>query len=507
MSVITSPQSARSARRRAARRRAALIGAAGVASALVATTAGIGAASASSHREAPAIAGLPRLDGTDTYAFLSPDKTGTATLIANWNPFETPAGGPNFYSFDPNAHYDINIDTNGDAKPDIIYRWDFYSQVIDGNSFLYNTGAVHRTGDPTLNMRQTYKFLKWTPGTGWVRQQEGVPVAPSRVGDASMPDYSALREQAIRNIKGNQVFAGQADDPFFLDLRVFDLLYGGNLSEVGNDTLAGYNVQTTAIQVPVSELGGAHNIVGVWSSSDKVNSDGTAVQVSRVGNPLVNEVVVPLKDKDKWNGSLPKDDLQFLDYVTKPILPKVIQAVYGIPAPAEPRNDLVSVFLTGVAGINQPAHVTPSEELRLNLTPFSGQTYNRLGVLGGDKNGFPNGRRLADDIVDESLQVVEGALVGQQTGLGDGVNQNDRPFFAHFPYVALPHSGSTVSGSPATTALHTGLTALTGGAPINTADTGSGTTAGLPIAAGLGALVLVGGAVAATRRRNSTVTA
>ena len=257
-----------------------------------------------------------------------------------------------------------------------------------------------------------------------------------------MPDYTSLRRQATYQVGNADVFAGQADDPFFLDLRVFNLLYGGNLSEVGNDTLHGYNVNTTAIRVPVSELGGPSNSVGIWSRTWKKGADGQYRQVSRLGMPLVNEVVIPLKDKDKFNGSRPLDDAQFLNYVTKPGLPKVVQAVYGIKAPAEPRNDLVQVFLTGVPGLNQPANVRPSEMLRLNLTSFPDQQYSRLGVIGGDKNGFPNGRRLADDVVDASLQVVEGELVGSPNDLGDGVNANDVPFETVFPYIGLPNSGS-----------------------------------------------------------------
>ncbi len=406
--------------------------------------AGVGASSASSHREAPLISGMPKVDGTDVYAFLSPDKAGTATLIANSHPFSDPAGGPNFFQFDPSALYDINVDTNGDGRANITYRWKFNTLIRNKSTFLYNTGPVTTNGDKDLNVLQTYSLSKWTAANGWRTVAPRLTTAPSNVGTASMPNYARLRAQATRTVGDYRVYAGQADDPFFLDLRVFNLLYGGNLKEVGNDTLKGYNVNTVALQVPVSELGGSRNIVGIWSTTWKMTSKNNYTRVSRVGMPLTNEVVIGLKDKDRFNASVPSGDAQFLNYVTKPGLPKVVEKVYGIKAPKEPRNDLVQVFLTGVPGVNKPRNVKPAEMLRLNLTPFAGQKYSRLGVIGGDLNGFPNGRRLADDVLDASLQVVEGELVGAKNDLGDGVNANDVAFSKSFPYLALPHSGSTV---------------------------------------------------------------
>jgi hypothetical protein len=283
-----------------------------------------------------------------------------------------------------------------------------------------------------------------------------------------MPDYATLRSQATYAKGGYRVFAGQADDPFFLDLRVFNLLYGANLSEVGNDSLRGYDVNSVAIQVPVDELGGAKNVVGVWSTTSAKDARGTYRQVSRLGNPLVNEVVIGLKDKDRFNASQPKNDAQFLDYVTHPGLPKVLNAVYGLAVPAEPRKDLVQVFLTGVPGVNQPKNVTPSEQLRLNLTPFANQKPSRLGVVGGDLNGFPNGRRLTDDVVDEALQVVAGQLVGKPNTLGDGVNANDKAFGTSFPYLALPASGSSSVNRAGASSSATGaafVSPLQGGRP------------------------------------------
>jgi hypothetical protein len=248
------------------------------------------------------------------------------------------------------------------------------------------------------------------------------------------------------------VFAGQTDDPFFLDLRVFDLLYGGDLSEAGVDTLAGFNVHSIALRVPKSSLlSGQNPIIGVWATASRASitrrspgretAQGTTVQVSRLGMPLVNEVVIPVGMKDAWNASDPSDDGQFLKYVTDPEVPKLLQAVYNIPAPATPRNDLVSVFLTGVQGLNQPANVKPAEMLRLNTSIMPTPVPARLGVLANDTQGFPNGRRLSDDVIDITLQAAAGVLVGRNTGLGDGVNVNDVPFRSSFPYLALPHSG------------------------------------------------------------------
>jgi Domain of unknown function (DUF4331) len=412
------------------------------------------AATASSHREAPLIAGQPQFDNTDVYAFVSPDKPDMTTFIANWVPFEEPAGGPNFYKFATDGAYDINVDTDGDAKPNLTFRWTFAESYRNRNTFLYNTGAVTSLNDPDLNYRQTYDLTLMHRVNGVpVKQRKlanDAPVAPSRVGNASMPNYGALRDQAVWQLpSGGHVFAGQADDPFFLDLRVFDLLYGGNQSEVGNDTLRGYNVNTVALQVPTKMLKGDSPddpVIGVYSSTFKNNAQGGWTQVSRLGMPLVNEVVIPVKDKDKFNASKPWHDAQFGKYVTNPELPKLIQGIYKIPAPKEPRDDLVQVFLTGVPKLNQPAKVRPAELLRLNTAIPPTAKPKRLGVLDGDIAGYPNGRRLTDDVVDISLQVVEGELVGAKNDLGDAVNVNDQSFSRAFPYLALPTSGSAVRG-------------------------------------------------------------
>ncbi|MFD4508634.1 DUF4331 domain-containing protein [Streptomyces sp. NPDC058457] len=408
-----------------------------------------GAASASSHREAPLISGEPRYDNTDVYAFVSPDHPETTTIIADWIPFEDPAGGPNFYTFADDAQYDIHIDNNGDAQGELLLRYTFTTHTKSKKTFLYNTGPVTSLDDPDLNVTQTYDIellkLHDQKVVSETKLADDVPVAPSNVGKASMPDYGKLRRQAVRQLAdGVQTFAGQADDPFFLDLRVFDLLYGGNLSEVGNDTLKGYDVNSVALQLPTDLITESKDqpVVGIWSTTQRKNAQGSYEQVSRLGNPLVNEVVNPQKDKDRFNASSPWNDGQFLNNVTGPELPKLIESGYGIKAPAEPRNDLVDVFLKGVKGLNQPPNVRPAEMLRLNTSIKPAAEPKRLGVLDGDKAGFPNGRRLTDDVVDIALQVVEGELVGAKNDLGDAVDANDRKFGDSFPYLAEPAAGS-----------------------------------------------------------------
>jgi hypothetical protein len=439
---------------------------------------GPGEVAASSHREAPLVAADPAIDNTDVYAFASPDRPGYVTLISNWIPFEEPNGGPNFYPFATDARYNIFIDNNGDGKPDVTLRWTFKNIDKRGNNtFLYNNGPVTSIDDPHLLFRQTYTLESSFNGGPFITRIKDAPVAPSRVGPASMPDYQTLRDQATVTFPGGwKGFAGQADDPFFIDLRIFDLLYGGNLSEVGQDTLAGYNVNSIALQLPATDLalnGDAtrNPVIGVWSTTERQRvritggaSYGDWVQVSRLGNPLVNEVIVPTGLKDTFNATRPDQDASvpgLVQRVLDPEVPKLIQSIYGVPAPAAPRNDLKEIFLTGIttkaggpikADLNSqlnnadvnPDRFRPSEMLRLNMsTPVSAQP-NRLGVLGGDLQGFPNGRRLTDDVVDIELQALEGAA---QTGqivpalaAGDKVDHNDDPFGASFPYLALPNT-------------------------------------------------------------------
>ncbi|WP_330229411.1 DUF4331 domain-containing protein [Nocardia sp. NBC_00508] len=498
-------------------------------------------AGASSHREAPLIAADPAVDNTDVYAFVSPDKPDTVTIVANWFGLQEPDGGPNFYPWATEANYDINIDNDGNAKPDISYRVTFTTDDRRGAAtFLYNNGPVTALSDENLLFRQNYTVSVSHGANDWRPIAHG-QAAPSYTGSASMPDYGELRKQATENLPGGgTVYAGAAEDPFFLDLRVFDLLYGGDLSEVGTDTLAGKNVNTVVLQVPMRDLAlksdpARNPVIGVWSDTERRTLQlspgaampvGASVQVSRLGNPLVNEVVVPVGLKDAFNGLEPVGDAgvpQVVERVTKPELPRLIESIYQVPAPATPRNDLVEIFLTGIAkkaptldGSAPPiqadlnsqilnadansAAFRPSEMLRLNMSvPLTAQP-NRLGVLGGDLQGFPNGRRLTDDVVDIALQAVEGAA---QTGklvdalaTGDKVDANDASFSSTFPYVALPAKGATAPGQS---------TSATGPAAAPQGDDGM---PWMPIAAGgaSAAALIVGGGWLLRRRRTSRST-
>ena len=420
--------------------------------------AGLGplSATASSHREAPLIAGLPQYDTTDLYAFRSPERQRTVTLAASWLPFEEPAGGPNFYSFATDARYDIHVDNDGDAKADVTFRWTFKDHYRSKNTFLYATGEVTSLNDKNLNYYQTYRLVRIKDGKRTRVLVKSRKVAPSDVGEGSMPDYAKLRNQATTKIgKSVQSFAGQAEDSFFLDLRIFDLLYGGDFSETGDDTLAGFNVNSVALQVPrrwvaKNQNPGQNPIIGTWSTTSKKSVGGGYRQVSRLGMPLVNEVVLPLKVKDAFNASDPTQDGAALKYVTNPEVPRLIEKLYDMPAPETPRDDLVSVFLTGIKGLNKPKGVTPSEQLRLNMSTPVTANPNRLGVIGGDNQGYPNGRRLADDVLDISLQVLEGEIADDPNpnDLGDEVDTNDVAFSDTFPYLALPERGSEEDPHP-----------------------------------------------------------
>ncbi|MEV6964764.1 DUF4331 domain-containing protein [Hamadaea sp. NPDC051192] len=442
---------------------------------------GPGGATASSHREASLIAGDPAVDNTDLYAFRSPDRDGYVTFVMNFAPFSEPAGGPNYFPFATDAAYLLHIDNDGDAKEDAVFRWKFNTDDRRGNNtFLYNNGPVTTLDDENLLFRQSYTLESSFNGAPFRTRSTNTPVAPSRVGQASMPDYQKLRDQATVQLQGGwRVFAGQADDPFFLDLRVFDLLYGGDLSEVGQDTLAGYNVNSIVLEVPFKDvtLKGDVNrnpVIGAWTTTERnrVRISGSKpmlsndrVQVSRLGNPLVNEVVVPSGLKDAFNSIPPSRDAsiqQVVNRVTDPELARLLQAIYQVPAPPTPRNDLVEIYLTGIttkangpikADLNSqlnnadvsPNRFRPSEMLRLNLSTQISQTPNRLGVLGGDLQGFPNGRRLTDDVVDISVQAVAGAAQSGKLvdalAAGDAVDVNDNDFSGQFPYLALPNTG------------------------------------------------------------------
>lgn len=496
---------------------------------------------ASSHRESPLILGDPLADATDTYAFVSPDAPNTTTLIANWVPLEEPADGPNFYQFGdaPDYVYGIRIDNNGDAHEDIIYEWRFRTEVMNPDTFLYNTGPITVAdgglNDPNFNVRQVYTLTRTDVSTGQTTVLgTDLPTPPVNIGPRSIPDYNAVAAQAIVNVPGGgKAFAGQRDDPFFVDLgSLTDLLA---LRNPGSDTVSGFNTHTVALQIPSADLvrpecsmtdaADATNgecVIGVWSTThrpaldvrtDQSYGGGAAaeapkfgdidcngivnigdaqklarslvnlsvsqtepcpgigvsgmVQVSRLGNPLVNEVVIPVGKKDAFNASQPKDDAQFASTVTDPETAKLLNLLYnGIlhPIPETNRTDLVTVFLTGIPTVNQPPNVTASEELRLNVRIPPSATENPLGILGGDFAGFPNGRRLKDDVTDIALRAVAcgyGAVYtvpafstfgpcdsatfastpNNTTAVGDNVNANDVPFTSTFPYVAPPQAG------------------------------------------------------------------
>jgi hypothetical protein len=428
---------------------------------------------ASSHREAPLIAQDPIADNTDVYAFRSPDRPDSVTLVANWIPFEEPAGGPNFFNFGDDVLYQIHVDNNADAEPDITYEWRFTTQIQNPNTFLYNTGPITSINDPDFNYRQFYDV---SVVRGGVRSVIGsrLPVPPNNIGPRSTPNYEAVAAQGVHTLGAVKSFAGQRDDPFFVDLgSAFDLLglrpFNGAHAiplpaAAGVDGLGGFNIHTIAIQVPISELTTAGSpIIGVYSQTkrqqtrvlsptgpgSKSFNSGAFVNVSRLGMPLVNEVVIPLGQKDRFNASEPRDDAQFLPRVQDPEPARLIPGLYpGVGVPPAPRNDLVAIFLTGIPGLNQPPNVKPSEMIRLNTSIPVTASPNAMGVLAGDNQGFPNGRRLVDDVVDIELRALAGATPFTppfnrvpNNSLGDGVNVNDRAFLSAFPYVATPHQG------------------------------------------------------------------
>jgi Domain of unknown function (DUF4331) len=471
--------------------------AAAAAVAAFAGAAGPSGAGASSHREAPLIADDPAVDNTDVYAFVSPDAPSTVTILANYIPFEDPAGGPNYYRFDPTALYELHVDNNGDARDDVTYQFRFKTTVGNPNTFLYNTFPVTSPDDPDLNVKQTYSVTKIVHGRGGGDDDDdddgggrgfviasNVPVPPANIGPRSNPTYDPL--MGVRDLGGGRkVFAGPRDDPFFVDLgSIFDL--GGlrpfngahvlpRAAEPGQDGVLFYNTHTIALQVPKTELLRAPNAegtIGVYASASRremrvlrgdgtVDSRGDWVQVSRLGNPLINEVVIPIGKKDRWNSSSPRRDSQFVDRYTSPELATLINVLYpGLPdTPTMNRSDLVAVLLTGVPGLNFTGN-TRADLLRLNtaIAPDPSTPDDRLGALGGDLQGFPNGRRLADDVTDIELRAIAcgyGAFLNGLLGLcnffpnntiGDGVDANESSFLQSFPYVAPPNQGYAHTG-------------------------------------------------------------
>jgi hypothetical protein len=421
----------------------ALAALAALAAAVATRGGGPRAAQASSHREAPLIAQDPTADNTDLYAFRSPDKPDTVTIISNWIPGEDPAAGPNWYTFSPSARYDIYVDRNGDGKPDVTWRFRF------------------KAGTPTAFLggtAQAYTVTKIVGKRATVVGR-GLMTPPDNIGPRSTPNYHDLAAKGVQQLSdGTTVFAGQRDDAFFGDVgAVFDLVairHGTGASGGGKDFLAGYAVHAIALQVPVSMLDNSSHVVGFWAATDRPQVQivrGKArtrwVQVSRLGNPLVNELLIPTQLKDHWNATTPDKDQQFEKYYSTSILAALLNKLYPQFGPFQEtnRSDLVSVLGTGLKSPNLN-YTGPSfaDELRLNLsiapTAPVGQG-NRLGVLGGDLAGYPNGRRLEDDVIDISERAVGGALIGHSLPLGDGVDRNDVPLETTFPYEPDPFSG------------------------------------------------------------------
>jgi hypothetical protein len=456
---------------------------------------------ASSHREAPLLVSDPLADNTDTYAFRSyePGREGFVTLIANFIPFEVPSGGPHYFKFDDTALYEIKIDNTGDGVADISYQFRFKNRVVNPdivlgmaspNETLAGKGGVDplitSLADPDLNEVQTYSITRVDAKTGPKGQliHDGLTTPPSNIGVRTTPNYEKLAAEAIHHLpNGGKVFAGQRDEGFYIDVgAIFDTLNLHSITDKGGvDYTAGFNVHSIAIEVPIKELTrdgkqpkdstAANSVIGVWSTASRQAMpvlrahgspafvEGEWKQVSRLGNPLVNEVVIPLKLKDALNTIDPKDAAVAAPFVVDPQLPKLLHAVFKIDIPAAPRNDLVAIFATGIKAGSVPgapqyntflSDGQPHEMLRLNVaiapTPMAHQS--RLGLLGGDLAGFPNGRRVADDVTDIALRAMAGGTPftpetnkAPNNQLGDGVDSNDVPYLPGFPYLGTPQTG------------------------------------------------------------------
>jgi hypothetical protein len=439
----------------------------------------------SSHREAPEILTDPTADNTDVYAFTAKDAPGALTVVANWIPLEEPAGGPYYGKLDPKARYYVKIDNTGDGREDVAYRWKFHSKFRNPNSFLYAAPTVTSVNDPDINFVQTYDLYKDTykPNGDLKRERRiahNVPVAPDNVGPKTIPNYEPVWLGAVAPVSGGgKTFVGPADDPFFVDLgAVFD---GINIDKPGRpaiglgnqgggkDDISTYNTHSFALQVPEAEVTRNHKpvsdakasnaVVGVWASTErqrisvrrhhgKTHVKHHWVQVSRLGNPLINEVIIPISQKDKFNRTSPENDAaNFGKYALNPEPARLLNALFNLGVKETNRVDIVQALLTGVPGLTQiSSKPAAADTLKLNLGVAPAATENRFGVLAGDTAGFPNGRRLADDVTDIELRVIGGTLLpadqgGKKLPLGDGVDQNDKAFRSAFPYVATPRDG------------------------------------------------------------------
>jgi hypothetical protein len=410
---------------------------------------GIGAsAQASSHREAPAIGEDQFADNTDVYTFISPENPDKLVVVANYVPLLLPFSGPNFYKFSDDVAYDIHFDNNGDAKSDIIYRFLFETTIQNGDTFLYNVGPVASLTDANLNVRQTYDVLRLN-GRGVLQNviDANVPVAPWNVGSRTFPgnSYDTVAAGAVKTApSGERVFAGPRDEPFFVDLRVFDLLGVGT----GFESTNGVNVMSIVFEVPITRViagtsrpaataTGKNTVVGVHATASRRRvtvlrrggpdrDRGQFVQVSRLGWPLVNEVVIPLKDKDNFNRSRPENDLANIGaYVLFPELTGLLTDVLDLPCAATPTAGRMDI-----AGLLGPQTTTIADLQRIDIR--QGQTFAN--------SAFPNGRKLTDDVTDTLLTVI----CNSGSPVGDGVDANDLAFSATFPFLASP-----VSGNPA----------------------------------------------------------
>lgn len=453
----------------------------------------------SSHREAPAISKDPVADNTDTYAFRTPGDT--VTLIACYLPSQAPAGGPNFYEFGDEILYQIHIDNDGDAKANISYQFRFKTVNTNPDTFLYNTGPIGSLSDSNWNRRQTFSLNKVTHGPGKSTKTktlgDGLATPPANIGPRSTPNYESLAAAAVHTLGSTKVFAGQRADAFFVDLgSVFDLgtlrpfqdLHLISVSGVDNDgidALAQANVQALALQVPISDLTNdgstptdvfaSNATIGAWASASRQrgltikgstrSTAGPWEQVSRLGNPLVNEVLIPLARKDEWNADEPSEDSDYAQYVAQPELAGLLPVLYpgvfpNLAGLSADRADLLAILLTGipagiVSGFQNFTGTNQADMLRLNVAvPPAAGSPNRLGLIGGDAAGFPNGRRLEDDVTTIELRAVAGVTYPLVAGytpdaaagvIEDGTFNNPaRVFLTDFPYIGTPYSGYSV---------------------------------------------------------------
>jgi Domain of unknown function (DUF4331) len=458
----------------------------------------------SSHREAPEISKDPVADSTDMYAFVSPDRPGAVTLIANYIPLQGPAGGPNFYEFGDDVCYEIHIDNSGDGRSDISYQFRFETRLRDPNTFLYNTGPIKSLNSPNWNSRQFYTVTRAEHSKVKVLGS-GLACPPCNISPLSTPNYAGLASAAVHDLPGGiKVFAGQRAEGFYVDLgSIFDLAdlrpfqqlhnqYGMQVftkPAPGVNATAALNVHSIAIQVPTSQLTrrSAHgeadqaSVIGVWTTASRQRvrlwdadhgeniSSGPFRQVSRLGNPLVNEVLIPLGRKDLWNSLPPSDDKRFLTYVAHPELAALLPGLYpgvfpnlaALVKSGAARADLEAILLTGlpagiVPGFQNFTGPVPADMLRLNTAIPPSAKPNELGIIGGDLAGFPNGRRVFDDVVTIELRAIAGVtypLVNKKFtpdaaagAITDGLTSSSVPsgYLSTFPYLGVPYSGYDV---------------------------------------------------------------